>query len=174
MTDKHTTITELQTRFCLSELNVASWSCIHFQLNPESILEDELLTEYRFYRIEEMTDEKAAVHQLVMSNVIANMSDLCVTLLYMLPSDGQSIRYEEETRLLAKQEPDEGGSKKLGVEMFCNLLAEVRKYGEGLIIVNQIPNKLIPDVIKNTNTKIVHCLFSAVDRNLYLRTINRR
>jgi DNA helicase HerA-like ATPase len=43
--------------------------------------------------------------------------------------------------------------------MFCNLLAEVRKYGEGLIIADQIPNKLIPDVIKNTNTKIVHRLF---------------
>lgn len=93
MTDKHTTITKLQTRFGLSELNVARWNRIHFQLNPESILEDELLTEYRFYRIEEMTDEKAAVHQLAMSNVIANISDLCVTLLYMLPGDGQGIHF---------------------------------------------------------------------------------
>jgi hypothetical protein len=49
--------------------------------------------------------------------------------------------------------------------MFANLLAEVRKYGEGLIIADQIPNKLVPDVIKNTNTKIVHRLFAADDRN---------
>ena len=53
----------------------------------------------------------------------------------------------------------------MGVEMFANLLAEVRKYGEGLIIADQIPNKLVSDVIKNTNTKIVHRLFAADDRN---------
>jgi hypothetical protein len=82
MTDKHTTITELQARFRLSELNVGHWNHIHFQLAPESMLEDERLTEYRFYRIEEMTDEKAAVHRLAMSNVIANMSDSRATLLY--------------------------------------------------------------------------------------------
>ena len=44
------------------------------------------------------------------------------------------------------------------------MLAEVRKYGEGLIIADQIPAKLIPDVIKNTHTKIVHRLFAEDDR----------
>lgn len=72
---------------------------------------------------------------------------------------------EEAHRLLSRPEPGEG-SKKLGVDMFCNLLAEVRKYGEGLIIADQIPGKLIDDVIKNTNTKIVHRLFSADDRDV--------
>ncbi|MDY0961972.1 MULTISPECIES: ATP-binding protein [Massilia] len=71
---------------------------------------------------------------------------------------------EEAHRLLSRPEPGEG-SKKLGVDMFCNLLAEVRKYGEGLIIADQIPRKLVDDVIKNTNIKIVHRLFSADDRN---------
>ncbi|GKR42107.1 hypothetical protein KAM472_38030 [Aeromonas caviae] len=41
---------------------------------------------------------------------------------------------------------------------------EVRKYGEGLIIADQIPAKLVPDVIKNTHTKIVHRLFAEDDR----------
>jgi hypothetical protein len=72
---------------------------------------------------------------------------------------------EEAHRLLARPAPGDGGGKKLGVEMFCNLLAEVRKYGEGLIIADQIPNKLVPDVIKNTNLKIVHRLFAADDRS---------
>ena len=53
----------------------------------------------------------------------------------------------------------------MGVEMFANLLAEVRKYGECLIIADQIPNKLVSDVIKNTNTKIIHRLFAADDRH---------
>jgi hypothetical protein len=73
---------------------------------------------------------------------------------------------EEAHRLLAKPEPGQQTSQKQGVEMFANLLAEVRKYGESLIIADQIPSKLIPDVIKNTNTKIVHQLFSQDDRNI--------
>jgi hypothetical protein len=44
------------------------------------------------------------------------------------------------------------------------MLAEVRKYGTGLIIADQIPAKLIPDVIKNTHCKIVHRLFAEDDR----------
>lgn len=31
---------------------------------------------------------------------------------------------------------------------FADMLAEVRKYGESLIIVDQIPNKLTPEVLK--------------------------
>lgn len=73
---------------------------------------------------------------------------------------------EEAHRLLSKPEAGEDNSKKMGVEMFANLLAEVRKYGESLIIADQIPNKLISDVIKNTNTKIIHRLFSADDRDV--------
>ena len=71
---------------------------------------------------------------------------------------------EEAHRLLSRLDPAEGGAQKQGVEMFANLLAEVRKYGEGLIIADQIPNQLIPAVIKNTNTKIIHRLLAADDR----------
>ena len=51
------------------------------------------------------------------------------------------------------------------MEMFAGLLAEIRAYGEGLIIAEQIPAKLIPDVIKNTAVKIVHRLPAADDRD---------
>ena len=44
------------------------------------------------------------------------------------------------------------------------MLAEVRKYGESLIIADQIPNKLTPEILKNTNTKIVHKLFAEDDK----------
>jgi len=71
---------------------------------------------------------------------------------------------EEAHRLLSKFEPGDNPSKKLGVETFSDMLAEVRKYGESLIIVDQIPNKLTPEVLKNTNTKIVHKLFASDDK----------
>lgn len=71
---------------------------------------------------------------------------------------------EEAHRLLSKVEYGDSGSKKGAVETFTDLLAEVRKYGEGLIIVDQIPNKLAPEVIKNTNTKIIHKLLARDDK----------
>lgn len=70
---------------------------------------------------------------------------------------------EEAHRLLARPDPGER-SRAMAIEAFADMLAEVRKYGEGLIIADQIPAKLIPDVIKNTHTKIVHRLFAEDDR----------
>ena len=71
---------------------------------------------------------------------------------------------EEAHRLLAKVEYGDSGSKKTAVETFTDLLAEVRKYGEGLIVVDQIPNKLAPEVLKNTNTKIIHKILAKDDK----------
>lgn len=71
---------------------------------------------------------------------------------------------EEAHRLLAKPDYGDPGSKKAAVETFSDLLAEVRKYGEGLIIVDQIPNKLASEVLKNTNTKIIHKILAKDDK----------
>ena len=71
---------------------------------------------------------------------------------------------EEAHRLLSKVDYGDSGSKKVAVETFTDLLAEVRKYGEGLIIVDQIPNKLAPEVLKNTNTKIIHRILAKDDK----------
>ena len=71
---------------------------------------------------------------------------------------------EEAHRILRKPEPGMHSSKSHASEMFADLLAEVRDYGEGLIIVDQIPGKLIPDVLKNTNLKIVHRILARDDQ----------
>lgn len=71
---------------------------------------------------------------------------------------------EEAHRLLAKTDYTDNGSKRTAVETFTDLLAEVRKYGEGLIVVDQIPNKLAPEVLKNTNTKIIHKILARDDK----------
>ena len=47
--------------------------------------------------------------------------------------------------------------------MFSNMLSEIRAYGEGLFLVDQVPTRLIPDAIKNTNTKITHRLVAEDD-----------
>jgi hypothetical protein len=80
---------------------------------------------------------------------------------------------EEAHRLL--RQPPSGtaiGPAAHALEMFADLLAEIRAYGEGLIIAEQIPAKLIPDVIKNTAVKIVHRLPAADDRDAVGATMN--
>ena len=68
--------------------------------------------------------------------------------------------------------PSRPGPAAHAVELFASLLAEIRAYGEGLIIAEQIPGKLVPDVIKNTAVKIMHRLPAADDREAVGATIN--
>ena len=51
-----------------------------------------------------------------------------------------------------------GNPQQVAIDLFCNMLAEIRAYGEGLMIVEQSPTKLTSDAVKNTNYKIVHRL----------------
>jgi DNA helicase HerA-like ATPase len=82
---------------------------------------------------------------------------------------------EEAHRLLRR--PALGGAGGAGaaahaVELFAGLLAEIRAYGEGLVIAEQIPARLVPDVIKNTAVKVTHRLPAADDREAVGATMN--
>ncbi|MCL2585882.1 MAG: ATP-binding protein, partial [Streptosporangiales bacterium] len=80
---------------------------------------------------------------------------------------------EEAHRLLRRPEP--GSSPDAGahaVELFAGLLAEIRAYGEGLIIAEQIPARIISDVVKNSAVKVVHRLPAADDRDAVGATMN--
>ncbi|MGW0252110.1 ATP-binding protein [Nocardia goodfellowii] len=77
---------------------------------------------------------------------------------------------EEAHRLLRRPEP--GTPAAYAVELFTSLLAEIRAYGEGIIVAEQIPTKISPDVVKNTALKIVHRLPAAEDRDLIGATMN--
>lgn len=58
------------------------------------------------------------------------------------------------------------------VEMLSNIIAEVRTYGEGFVIVDQAPGLLDASVIRNTNTKIILRLPDYDDRQLVGRAAN--
>lgn len=58
------------------------------------------------------------------------------------------------------------------VEMLSNIIAEVRTYGEGFIIVDQAPGLLDASVIRNTNTKIMLRLPDYEDRKLVGKAAN--
>ncbi len=124
---------------------------------------DQLLDTRVVIELEELKDEQDKA--LFMGLILTRLAECMKHRHRHTPAFRHLTLVEEAHRLLSRSEPGDPGSKKLGVDTFANLLAEVRKYGEGLIIADQIPNKLVSDVIKNTHTKIVHRLFSADDRN---------
>lgn len=74
---------------------------------------------------------------------------------------------EEAHRLFKNHEessnPEVANTKGKAVEFFCNILSEIRSKGEGIIIIDQVPTKLAPDALKNTDTKIIHRLVSQDD-----------
>lgn len=73
---------------------------------------------------------------------------------------------EEAHNILSAPTQDYSGSgnpQQVVANLFSNMLSEIRAYGEGLMIVDQSPTKLISDAIKNTNYKIVHRLTSKED-----------
>lgn len=55
-----------------------------------------------------------------------------------------------------------GNPQQVVADLFSNMLSEIRSLGEGFMIIDQVPTKLIPDVIKNTNYKICHRM-TAID-----------
>ena len=86
---------------------------------------------------------------------------------------GRELRHvivlEEAHRLLRAGREGAGAH---AVELFASMLAEIRAYGEGLVIAEQIPAKLVPDAVKNTALKIVHRLPAHDDRELVGATMN--
>lgn len=62
-------------------------------------------------------------------------------------------------------------TKAKAVAAFSNMLAEVRAYGEGIVISDQSPEKLAPDAMRNTNLQIAHQLRDRRDREAIARAM---
>ena len=82
---------------------------------------------------------------------------------------------EEAHRLLknvsSEHTEELGNPKGKAVEHFTNMLAEMRSYGQGVIVAEQIPNKISPDVIKNSSNKIIHRIVSKDDQEIVANTV---
>jgi len=84
---------------------------------------------------------------------------------------------EEAHRLLKNVPTEKSGEeqsnmKGMAIETFCNILSEIRAYNEGILVAEQIPTKLAPDIIKNTNMKILHRMVSKEERETMGQTMN--
>ena len=86
---------------------------------------------------------------------------------------GKGLRHvtviEEAHNVLANETSNQASTtaastKQVAMESICNMLAEVRSLGEGIVLSDQSPEKLARDAIKNTNVQIVHQLKEEHDR----------
>jgi len=147
-----------------------------FMLNTQrSIPMSELLRRPVVLELRRMgdDDEKA----LVMGLLFIQLYEACQN--RSLQSSLQHITLIEEAHRLLRNvstiaNADYANPRGKAVEMFSDMMAELRSYGEGFIIVDQMPNKLVPDVIKGSNLKIVHRLLSLDDRTVIGNTIGLR
>ncbi|HQM85452.1 MAG TPA: DUF853 family protein [bacterium] len=112
-------------------------------------------------------DEKCLIMALLIISLYENAGEVSV--------DGKKplkhiLVIEEAHRLLrnaaSSDNPEIANIRGSAVEHFSNMLAEMRAFGQGVIIVDQTPSKLIPDAIKNTAFKCVHQLCAADDRKV--------
>ena len=75
---------------------------------------------------------------------------------------------EEAHNVLLKPRDSQssGSPERAAADLFGNMLSEVRGYGQGFMIVDQVPTRLIDDTTKNTNYKIVHRLTAPDDQEV--------
>ena len=80
------------------------------------------------------------------------------------------IFFEEAHNLIgpkAQKEGGEGADPKIAATAFIvKMLAEVRNLNEAIIIADQLPTAMAPEVIKNTSLKLGHRMTSQDDRQL--------
>jgi hypothetical protein len=84
---------------------------------------------------------------------------------------------EEAHRLLRNTSTDQSSEvsanpRGRAIEVFSNILSEIRAFGEGIMIAEQVPTKLTADAIKNSNLKVLHRLVAEDDRKIIGASIN--
>lgn len=86
------------------------------------------------------------------------------------------IFYEEAHNLIGPTTDDPvGGSvdpKISATKYLVKMLAEVRALGEGIVIADQLPSVMAPEVLKNTGLKLGHRITAQDDRSILGSTMN--
>ena len=117
-----------------------------------------------------------------------NEDDKALTMMFLLmwlrewrelhpKSELQHVTVVEEAHNVVSNVQSVGASevaadtKAKAVTAFSNMLAEVRAYGEGILISDQSPEKLAPDAMRNTNLQIAHQLRDRRDREAIARAM---
>jgi len=144
---------------------------------PRGIPISKLLSKPTVLELEKIgnDDEKTFIMGLLFTQIFAHYRKEAEN--GAIPDGLRHILVIEEAHRLLKNvntvvEVESSNLRAQAIETFVNMLSEIRHYGQAVIVAEQIPSKLTPDVIKNTNLKLIHRLVAKDDRELVGATMN--
>ena len=148
-----------------------------------------MLTKRAMGRIFQCQDCIPAIEELLKYPTIIEMDYLsqdhaCLLTLFLLSAIREQIKIDPERRHKdlhhvtvieeahnivgrtgsAKASEEIADPKAFAAQYISRMLAELRALGEGIIISDQLPSAVAPEVVKNTGTKLAHRLVSNEDR----------
>lgn len=128
-----------------------------FNIGCSSIAPEDWVNKSVIMELESLTTEHANfISLLILSLIRLKLKKIPVS------NDGlrHVIFFEEAHNLIgpsAIECDNENSNSKIAATIYIkNMLAEVRAYNEGIIIADQLPSALAPEVLKNTSLKIAH------------------
>lgn len=147
-------------------------------MKPEEWLENPVIIE-----LESLGEGPANFMSLLISTLIREVLKIRKTALNAEKDDlklkreiNHVIFYEEAHNLIGPTTDDPvGGSvnpKISATKYLVKMLAEVRALGEGIVIADQLPTAMAPEVLKNTGLKLAHRITAQDDRGLLGSTMS--
>ena len=123
-------------------------------------------------------------HPTIIEMDYLSQDHACLLTLFLLASVREEIRIDPHRRAkqlhhvtvieeahnivgrsgAAKASEDIADPKAFAAQYVSRMLAELRALGEGIIIADQLPSAVAPEVVRNTGTKLAHRLVSNEDR----------
>ena len=123
-------------------------------------------------------------HPTIIEMDYLSQDHACLLTLFLLASVREEIRIDPDRRAkqlhhvtvieeahnivgrsgAAKASEDIADPKAFAAQYVSRMLAELRALGEGIIIADQLPSAVAPEVVRNTGTKLAHRLVSNEDR----------
>lgn len=145
-----------------------------FNVSKSSIAPEEWLNQPALIELEAMGSGPGNFLSLLLSTLIRE------TLKITPNADGKELRhvifFEEAHNLIgpvAQEVSGEDADPKMAATAFVvKMLAEVRALREGIVIADQLPTVMAPEVIKNTGLKVGHRITAEDDRSLLRSTMS--
>lgn len=114
-------------------------------------------------------DEKAFLMGLLVSKLYEYRKATFVKAAEAPGSLRHLLVIEEAHRLLTNvsenmQNTEIANIKGKAVAAFVDMLSEVRAFGQSVVVVDQLPSRVSPNIIKGTGSKIIHRLLAKDDR----------
>ena len=127
---------------------------------------DQLVNGYSLIELACLPQEQSSLDTL---SVLTGISQYARTVPYSDEGPRLVVVIEEAHNLVGRNtdaSPSEENAdpKAYAAELICRMLAELRGLGVGIVIVDQLPSAIAPEVIKNTATKVAFRQVANSDR----------